>query len=548
MTKKMLALGLAAVLAFSCIGCKGRQADTGQGGESTQAVKEDSQGQKETEEAKGEEILSAKDTIIMASNVEPATLDPSGLDSAAIKRVYCQVFDQLFRYDKVSSNIVPYAVESYQMDDDNMGITLHLRQDIVFHNGDKADADDLVFTFEHYRGSSIGATLDFINYDDVTKTGDYSVHVGLNYPFGALLDSLVKVSLFSESATTEKGDRFGQEPVGSGPYKFVKWVSGDNITLAANQEYWDGAPPIKNMIIRLISEQSVQMIELEAGTIDVALDPLNSDVADLLAKGSDTLKVNSGGEVVVVFLACNYEAESGIMKDKRIRQAIAYAINTEDIAAVAYDGTGSGATGLIPPGVLGYDESLKENSILTASNEEKAKELLAEAGYPDGLTLSMVQANVVVYTRAAEVIQNQLAKAGITLDITTYDDATASSMQEGDFKADLSLRLVNINGDPIVSPYGTHFEPAKGVVGGRNVAKNANDPEAAALQAVIDELKITFDPDKKVELLKEAQGLCNENMWWIPLCFASLNEVQNVSLKGNRKVVNYEYMNKAYFE
>lgn len=368
------------------------------------------------------------------------------------------MFDQLFRYDGASSNIVPYAVESYEMDEDNMGITLNLRQDIIFHNGDKADADDLVFTFEHYRDSSIGATLDFINYDDVTKTRDYSVHVGLNYPFGALLDSLVKLSLFSESATTEKGDRFGQEPVGSGPYKFVEWVSGDNITLAANEDYWNGVPAIKNMIIRLISEQSVQMIELEAGTIDVALDPLNSDVADLLSTG------------------------------------------------------------------------------------------LAEAGYPDGLTLSVVQANVVVYTRAAEVIQNQLAKVGITLDITTYDDATASSMQEGDFKADLSLRLVNINGDPIVSPYGTHFEPAKGVVGGRNVAKNANDPEAATLQATIDELKVTFDQDKKAELLKEAQRLCNENMWWIPLCFASLNEIQNVSLKGNMKVVNYEYMNKAYFE
>ncbi|MBS6645260.1 MAG: ABC transporter substrate-binding protein, partial [Clostridiaceae bacterium] len=287
-------------------------------------------------------IVSSKDTIIMASNVEPATLDPSGLDSAAIKRVYCQVFDQLFRYDGSSANIVPYAVESYEMDDDNLGITLHLRKDIVFHNGDKADADDLVFTFSHYKGSSIGATLDFINFDDVTKTDDYSVHVGLNYSFGALLDSLVKVSLFSESAVTEKGEKFGQEPVGSGPYKFVKWVSGDNITLEANEDYWNGAPAIKHMIIRLISEQSVQMIELEAGTIDVALDPLNSDVADLLSKGSETLKVNSGGEVVVLFMACNYESESGIMKDKRVRQAIAYAINTEDVAAVAYDGTGKG--------------------------------------------------------------------------------------------------------------------------------------------------------------------------------------------------------------
>ena len=543
--KKVMAFCLTAALVLSTIGCGGsKEPSPSQGKEPAAAQAEDN---KESSAQSGQAV-SSKDTIIMASNVEPATLDPSGLDSASIKRVYCQVFDQLFRYDGSSANIVPYAVESYEMDEDNLGITLHLRKDIVFHNGDKADADDLVFTFAHYKGSSIGSTLDFINFDDVTKTDDYSVHVGLNYSFGALLDSLVKVSLFSERATTEKGEKFGQEPVGSGPYKFVKWVSGDNITLEANEDYWNGAPAIKNMIIRLISEQSVQMIELEAGTIDVALDPLNSDVADLLNKGSENLKVNSGGEVVVVFMACNYESESGIMKDKRVRQAIAYAINTEDVAAVAYDGTGKGATGLIPPGVMGYDESLKENSVLTTADVDKAKALLAEAGYPDGLTLTMVNANVITYTRAAEVIQNQLAKIGITLDITTYDDATSSSMQEGDFKEDLCIRLVNINGDPIVSPYGTHFEPAKGVVGGRNVSKNANDPETEELQKTIDELKVTFDQDKKEELLKEAQKICNENMWWIPLCFASLNEIQNTSLKGNMKVVNYEYMNKAYFE
>ncbi|WP_215697518.1 ABC transporter substrate-binding protein [Clostridium sp. MCC353] len=543
--KKMTAVCLAAAMVLTSAACGGSK-EPAPAQKTETAVTETKENQPAGETAGS--AVSAKDTIIMASNVEPATLDPSGLDSASIKRVYCQVFDQLFRYDGSSANIVPYAVESYEMDDDNLGITLHLRKDIVFHNGDKADADDLVFTLAHYKGSSIGATLDFINFDDVTKTDDYSVHVGLNYSFGALLDSLVKVSLFSESATTEKGGKFGQEPVGSGPYKFVKWVSGDNITLEANEDYWNGAPAIKNMIIRLISEQSVQMIELEAGTIDVALDPLNSDVADLLSKGSETLKVNSGGEVVVLFMACNYESESGIMKDKRVRQAIAYAINTEDVAAVAYDGTGKGATGLIPPGVLGYDESLKEGSVLTASDIDKAKALLSEAGYPDGVTLTMVNANVITYTRAAEVIQNQLAKIGITLDITTYDDATASSMQEGDFKEDLCIRLVNINGDPIVSPYGTHFEPAKGVVGGRNVAKNANDPETEELQKTIDELKVTFEPDKKVELLKEAQKICNENMWWIPLSFASLNEIQNTSLKGNMKVVNYEYMNKAYFE
>jgi len=538
--RKIIAVILSLCMIGTMAGCSGR------GGNTSASGNEDTKAQMQADTNTG--AKTSKDTIILASNVEPAMLNPTGLDSAAIKRVYCQVFDQLFRYDGSSSNIVPYAVESYEMDEDGNGITLNLRQDIVFHNGEKATADDLQFTFEYYNGTSIGATLDFIDFDKIEKTGEYSVHVGLKYPFGALLDSLVKVSLFSRTATLELGDSFGQQPIGSGPYQFVKWVSGDSITLVSNEQYWGGKPAIKNMVIRFISEQSVQFIEVQANTIDVALDPLNSDVADLQNSENKDLVVNGGGEVVVVFLACNYESASGVMKDERIRKAIAYAINTEDIAEVAYDGTGSGATGLIPPGVLGYDESLKEGSVLLASDMEAAKSLLAEAGYSNGLTLTMVNANIAVYNRSAEVLQHQLAKVGITLEITTYDDATASSMQEGEFQSDLSLRLVNINGSPLVSPFGTHFEPSKGVVGGRNVAKNANDPDTKELQALIDTLKVTQDKEEQIQLLKDIQIECNEHMWWIPLAFAGLYEIQTSSLKGNVKVVNYEYLNNAYFE
>ena len=494
-----------------------------------------------------EEHVSSKDTLVIAMSAEPGKLNPFYTDSATLKRTYVQIFDQLFNYDEVSANIVNNAVESYAFDEGYTGITLTLRKDIVFHNGVPATAEDLKYTFKYLSENSLGRTMDYINFDDVTIVDEYSVHVGLNYSYSALLDCLVKVSLICKSASEEMGDEYDRAPIGSGPYKFASWVSGDRIVLEANEDYWKYKPAIKNIIIRIITEQAVQYIELITGGIDVAMDPLPADVLDVMENGDGSLEVVNGGQVALYFINLNYNSDNEAMKNKTVRQAIAYAINHEDIATVFGSGMTKPAYSQLPSGVFGYNEAYNENPRYPY-DPEKAMEMLAEAGYGDGLTLRMINNSNAVFGSIAEVLQNQLAKVGITLEINTYDSATAADMQENGNDYDILINLVNINGDPIVSPFGTHFDPTKGILGGRNKSKNFEDPDTEKVSGLLLQLKQSFDKDERYEITQAIMDEMLEYCWFIPVFETGVFALQVSNLKDYMKVVNYDFFGPAYFE
>ena len=488
---------------------------------------------------------SSRDTLTIAMSSEPASLNPFYTDSAYLKRIYVQVFDQLFNYNEKSENIVCNAVESYQYDEDFMGITLTLRKDIVFHNGTPATSKDLQYTFKYLSQNSLGKTMDYINFNDVTIVDDYTVHVGMNYPYSALLVCLVKVSLIPMDACEEMGDDFGRAPVGSGPYKFVSWTAGDRIVLKANDNYWKYTVPIKNLIVRIITEKAVQYIELLTGGIDVAMDPLPADVLDVIQNKPAGIEVVDGGQVAIYFINLNYNSSFKAMKNKQVRQAIAYAINHEDVAAVFGANMTAPSYSLLPSGVFGYNEAYDQNPRYPY-DPEKAKAMLADAGYADGMTLRVICEPT--YSEIAEVVQNQLAKVGVTLNIVTYDSATAADMQENGNDYDLNFGMVNINGDPIVSPFGTHFDPSKGVMGGRNKSKNNEDPDTARVKELLLQLKQTFDYDARYAAMQDIMEEMLEYCWVIPVFETGVYALQSDALENYMKVVNYDFFGPAYFK
>ena len=294
--------------------------------------------------------------------------------------------------------------------------------------------------------------------------------------------------------------------------------------------------------MRIITEKAVQYIELLTGGIDVAMDPLPADVLDAITTKPEGIEVVNGGQVAIYFINFNYNSENEAMKNKQVRQAISYAINHEDAAAVFGAGMTAPSYSLLPSGVFGYNAEYDKNPRYPY-DPEKAKEMLAEAGYGDGLTLRVICSPM--YSSIAEVVQNQLAKVGVTLDIKTYDEATAADMQENGNDYDLNFGMVNINGDPIVSPFGTHFDPDKGVMGGRNKSKNAADPDTAKVKELLLQLKQTFDFDERYAIMQDIMDEMMEYCWVMPVFETGVYALKNTHLQN---YMNYDFFGPAYFD
>ena len=215
-------------------------------------------GEKETKSSKGE----VRDTLIVANGADAKSLDPHATNDAPSSKVTVQIYDRLVDQDD-NMNVVPALAESWEQPD---GVTtiFHLRKGVKFHNGEPLTAKDVKFSLDRMKSSPqvshIIGTLDRVEIID-----DYTVKVITKQPFGALLSHLSHptAAILNEKAVKEYGDSYGQHPVGTGPYKFISWASGDRIILEANPDYFMGETPIKNVIIRAISEAIIELSDLK---------------------------------------------------------------------------------------------------------------------------------------------------------------------------------------------------------------------------------------------------------------------------------------------
>lgn len=375
--KKLIALLLSLCTMLTVVGCSNK-ADTADNG--------------------------AKDTLVVAQGADPTSLDPYGTtDSPAIRVAHC-VFETLVTRDD-EGNIAPMLAESWDIEDDCTYI-FHLRKGVKFHNGEELKASDVAFSFskiaESPHASSIRATIDFEN---SKALDEYTFEMKLTEPFGPILNHLshAVMAIVNEKAYTEAGDQVNEKPCGTGPYKFVAWYPADRIEMVAFDDYWGEKAAITNLTWRTIPEIASRSIEVEAGTVDVAIDIQASELARL--------------EKVEKVTTFKEERSSDNVK---VRQAINMAIDVDAICNVVYQGTGAVAQAPMSKSVWAYNDNLPPHE----RNVEKAKELLAEAGYPDGFTCTMTCDQNQQRLDTAEMVQMQLAEIGITMKIASMERGT----------------------------------------------------------------------------------------------------------------------------
>ena len=339
------------------------------------------------------------------------------------------VFSQLLTID-ASGAIVSDLTESYKVSDDGTEYTFKLRKDVKWHDGTNVTADDVVFTVEKWQTEIVGYSVKLI-VEKAEKIDDYTVKFKLYKPDRTFLNHLSSgLYIVQEKAYSADPVDYKIHPIGSGPYKAVSHEVSTEFKLTRFDDYYGEPAPIKDITVKIIPDNSTLTAALEAGEVDFAIAATAS--VPILEKEPN---VNLVERPITLTWFVTFNNEKGPFDNKLLRQAVAYGLNRQGIIDIAFDGIGIPADAMMTDN-LPYKPDIKQHY---EYNIEKAKELMAEAGYPDGLTVEEPLIYFSYQKKAAEVIQAQLAEIGITVTMEGMDIGPAmEKMRAGDYVIGLS--------------------------------------------------------------------------------------------------------------
>ena len=303
----------------------------------------------------GSDSAEARTDLNWALASEPNSLDPMAIAMMSTFTVTYAIYDNLVEQN-AEGNYVEALAEKWEVSKDEKTYTFKLREDVKFHDGTPMTADDVVYsinrTIEKGWAADMTAAI-----DKVEKVDDYTVKLILKKPFGAMIGSLASpyFSVMSKAYAEENGeDAVERKPMGTGAYKFVEWVAGDHIAVEANEEYWGGAPAIKTVNFKPITDKNTGLVALQAGETDAFLNVNNSDIETV--KGDENLAFYSTDLAAVLSLNMNIEDKA--LSDVKVRQAINYAISRENIITGSLEGNGTPANSAISPTCDGYSDKV----------------------------------------------------------------------------------------------------------------------------------------------------------------------------------------------
>ncbi|MDT7542868.1 MAG: peptide/nickel transport system substrate-binding protein [Acidobacteriota bacterium] len=463
--------------------------------------------------------------LVLEANPSPRGLSPLLASDAASERYRQLMFNSLMKKNE-RFDYVPELASEAKTANDGLSVTFTLRDNVKFHNGKTLTSADVKYTFDQlllpdspspkspsfFEGSG-DARQSFITSIDAPDAR--TVVFRLRKPWLELFSNLIPIGIIPEGS-------FGtqeQQPVGTGPYKFVSRNAAQQfVDMAAFEDYWEGPPAVKNLRVRVILDAGTQQAGLLSGEVDVAANTaLTPDTYVGLAKSPNLQVVQSPG-ANVQYVTMNTESEH--LKDPRVRQAIACAIDREGIIKNLLQGQARIAHSIIPPESWAYSEGK-----IYPYDQAQAKRLLDEAGLrdPDGDGARMrfdkplvfkISATNAVGRQTAGIMQNALHDVGIPVSIETLEDNTMrDQVQKGQF--DLTMgRWVGGNQDPIFLRDLFTFLTGKG-----NYRFNRSRYSNPDLDKVLAEATSTADRERAKQLYAQAQQIISNDVPMLPLWY-----------------------------
>lgn len=456
--------------------------------------------------------------ITLGEGADIKHMDPQEAGDIYSMFIIKHLYSRLFKLNQ-NNEIECELAESYEVVDD---LTYHivLRQGVKFHDGSELKASDVKFTLERAKEkANTKANAKYI--DTVTISGDYDLTITTTDPYPSLFYFLSgeSMSIVSEAVVTAaeaNGGIYEEQPVGTGPFKFMEWAPNDHWALERFDEYFGGPAKARSITCRIIPEASSRVIALETGEIDVALNVGAVEAANVEA--NPDLVLESGISPAVSYLGLN--AQKGALADERVRQALAYSIDKQEIVDTILEGRGEVANSFMGKTIPGWNESLEPYP----RDVEKAKALLAEAGYGDGLKLELFVSGD-QNNRTAQIIQAQLLEAGIEVEISMYEwGALTEAVKAG--KHDMFIMgWANRSGDPDYSMSPLFHSSG---IGSNNNSFIADDK----LDEMILTAKTDMDSERRMQEYKDIQVYLKELSPWVPLYYSMTTVGRRADLQG----------------
>ena len=512
--KTMTAIALASMMMLS--GCSGNSAQTSTNADESSSIKMDA------EKSESVDVDGQADILNVLLTSEPTGIEPGCSANTNDCTAQMQVYECLVMQDHGdTSTVVPLLAESWEFEDDGKVIVFKIKNGVKFHSGDELTAEDVAWSLN--KSITLPSTKNLSgSIDHAEVRDDDHVELHLKHAFKPILSILVNpcFGIMNKSwyeEETAKGTNTLRIEDGTGPYILTKWASGDELSYEEFDQWHMGEPNFKAISLRIVSDATTGSLSVENGEADVLIG-MNTQDRDRLAANPD-IQILDALSTGYHFTCCNIDKEP--FNNVKIRQAIAHAINHEEMLQGGLDGQGMTTDYPVTPGYFGYEEDFKGLEY----DPELAKTLLAEAGYPDGFTTTIRCRSQSWYTQPVQVLQEQLALVGIKAEIELMETAAYDEDVVGKRNYDMTYYINSgfyPDADSIYSKRFCRSLERANMVGdlGEEVYSRV---ETAAAET---------DDEKRKEIYHELAEMNKENAWYIPIMVGYNNIVIRSDIKN----------------